>query len=84
MACASTCQTKDHETFGACLRAKNIKTAYMQEWKGKDATAQKRADKNLDAYEAARKNGIQPSSTRPADVQRAIRISDKTGKAFQA
>ena len=84
MSCSSACPTQDHETFGACLRAKNINTAYMQDWKGKDATAQKKADKNLDRYEAARKHGIQPKSTRPADVQRAIQISDKTGKAYQA
>lgn len=82
--CSSSCKTKDHATFGECVRSKNLKTAYMQEWKGKDATAQKRADKNLDQYEAARKHGIQPASTRPADVQAAVRISDKTGTAFKA
>lgn len=84
MACSSNCPTQDHETYGACLRAKNLKTAYMQDWKGRDATAQKKADKSLDAYAAARKYGIQPQSTRPADVQRAIEISDKTGTAFKA
>jgi hypothetical protein len=84
MACASSCRTQDHDSYGECLRSKNLKTAYMQEWKGKDATAQKRADKNLDAYESARKHGIQPKSTRPADVQRAVQISDTTGKAYQA
>lgn len=84
MTCSSSCSTKDHASYGACLRAKNLKTAYMQEWKGKDATAQKRADKSLDAYEAARKHGIQPKSTRPADVQRAVQISEQTGKAYQA
>lgn len=84
MSCSSACPTQDHESYGACLRAKNMKTAYMQDWKGKDATAQKRADKNLDAYQQARAEGIQPKSTRPADVQRAVRISDKTGEAYQA
>lgn len=84
MACSSGCPTQDHESFGACLRAKNLHTAYMQDWKGKDATAQKRADKNLDEYAKARAYGIQPKTTRPADVQRAVRISEKTGEAFQA
>lgn len=82
--CSSTCKTKDHSTWGECVRAKNLKTAYMAEWKGSDATAQKKADKNLDAYANARKNGIQPKSTRPNDVQTAIRVSDKTGTAFKA
>lgn len=84
MPCSSNCKTGPHSTYGECLRAKNMKTAYMQEWKGKDASAQKRADKNLDAYQTARAEGIQPKSTRPADVQRAVQISDKTGEAFQA
>ena len=44
MACSSSCRTKDHATYGECLRSKNLKTAYMQEWKGSDYTAQKRAD----------------------------------------
>jgi hypothetical protein len=84
MACSTNCPSKDHATYGECLRAKNLRTAYMQEWKGKDATAQKKADKSLDAYEKARKYGIQPKSTRAADVQRAVQISEKTGTAFQA
>lgn len=83
-ACSSSCPTQDHATYGECLRSKNIKTAYMQDWKGRDATAQKKADKALDKYEQARRNGIQPKSTRPADVERAVQISEKTGKAFQA
>lgn len=82
--CSSSCRTKDHATFGECVRSKNLKTAYMQEWKGKDATAQKRADKNLDQYEKARSYGIQPKTTRPADVQAAVRLSEQTGTAFKA
>ena len=84
MACSSNCNSGPHATFGECLRAKNLKTAYMQEWKGADATAQKRADKSLDAYQQARAYGIQPKSTRAADVQLAVQISDKTGTAFKA
>jgi len=82
--CSASCRTKDHATWGECVRSKNLKTAYMQDWKGKDATVQKRADKNLDQYEKARSYGIQPKSTRPADVQAAIRRSEQTGTAFQA
>ena len=82
--CSTGCPTQDHRSFGECLRAKNLHTAYMAEWKGRDATAQRRADKNLDDYANARSYGIQPKSTRPNDVQQAIRISDKTGKAYRA
>lgn len=82
--CSSSCRTKDHETWGECVRSKGLKVAYAQEWKGRDATTQKKADKNLDEYAAARKYGIQPASTRPADVQAAVQISEKTGTAFKA
>lgn len=79
MACSSNCRTQDHESYGACLRAKNIKHGDLM-----NGNVQKAADKSLDAYEKARKYGIQPRSTRAADVQAAVQISEQTGKAFQA
>lgn len=84
MTCSSSCKTQDHETWGECIRAKNLKTAYCQDWKGADATSQKKADKALDAYEAARKEGIQPKTTRLGDVRAAVEHSDKTGTAYRA
>lgn len=84
MACSSSCKTQDHKSYGECLRSKNLKTAYMQDWKGSDATRQKKADKELNDYAAARKQGIQPKSTKRHDIDHAVRQSDKTGTAFQA
>ena len=81
MACSSSCLTQDHESWGACVRAKNLRTnALAPEMVG----AQKSADKTLDDYAKARSYGIQPKSTRPADVQAATRISEHTGSAFTA
>ena len=80
MACSSTCRTKDHPTYGACLRAKNLRTSALD---GDTSVAQKAADKSLDDYAKARSYGIQPASTRPNDIQAAVRISDHTGSAFQ-
>lgn len=82
--CSASCKTKDHATWGECVRAKSLKVAYAQSASGKDATSQKKADKNLDDYANARQYGIQPKSTRPKDVQAAIRYSDATGTAFKA
>jgi len=80
MACSSSCRTKDHSSYGACLRAKNLRTnALDPEILG----AQKAADKTLDSYAQARKYGIQPASTRPHDVQAAIQVSEITGSAYQ-
>lgn len=84
MACTSSCRTQDHESWGACVRAKNLKIEGCESHKGKDRTRQKKADKALDAYASARKQGIQPKSTRPHDIQTAVRKSDETGTAFQA
>lgn len=78
MACSSGCKTKDHKSYGECMRSKNAKVA------GYDVSAQKKADKNLDNYESARRYGIQPASTRKHDVDAAIQISEKTGTAFEA
>lgn len=41
-------------------------------------------DKELDAYRNARKQGIQPASTRMPDIQKAVQLSDKLGKAAKA
>lgn len=78
MACSSGCKTKDHTSYGECMRAKGALKSLI------DVSAQKRADKNLDNYAQARKYGIQPKTTYKNDVDRAIAISEKTGSAFEA
>lgn len=81
MACSSGCPTQNHATWGECIRSKNLRTNAMQP---EHVTAQKSADKTLDQYQLARSYGIQPKSTRSADVQTAMQISDQTGTAFKA
>lgn len=78
MPCTSGCRTQSHATYAECLKSKNIRIGEV------DQTTQKKGDKALDAYAAARKEGIQPESTRAHHVERAVRISDQTGKAYQA
>lgn len=82
--CSSTCPTRDHMSFGECMKAKGIRVAYCQSWKGHDYTRQKNWDKNLEGYRAARAEGIEPRSTWPADVEKAVRVSDMTGEAAKA
>jgi len=82
--CSSNCPTKDHESFGACLRAKGARVAYCSSASNQDYTTQKRWDKSLDRYRAARAEGIQPASTRPDAVERAVRLSDAAGSAWTA
>lgn len=67
-----------HSTFGACLRAKNLQIGDL----GRGAA--KRFDSDLQAYADARKAGIQPSGIQRSAVDRAVRISEADGKAFNA
>jgi hypothetical protein len=66
-----------HSTFGACLRAKNIQVGDL-----KGRPVNKKWDADLAAYKSARDSGIQPSGIDRASVDRAVRISDSTGVAF--
>lgn len=77
MACRTGCHTKDHESYAACLRSASIQAAPM--W-----TNSKAINAELGAYRDARKEGIQPASTRAHDIDNAVRISDATGVAYKA
>lgn len=78
------CPDADHVTYGACLRAKNIRVAYCQSASGRDFTTQKKWDAELAAYRSARSEGIQPDGTRMKDINKARVISDQTGSAYGA
>ena len=41
-------------------------------------------DKELDSYADARKQGIQPRSTKTKDINAAVKLSDKAGYAVKA
>ena len=66
------------------MRSKSTKVAYCNSAAGYDFTAQKKWDKELDAYRAARAEGLQPSGTKMGQIEAAKRISDTTGSAYQA
>ncbi len=77
--CSTSCLTKDHQTFGECMRAKNLQlnpnladTGRTKAWDGE-----------LEAYRNARRQGVQPAGTTKAKVEEAMRISDATGQAFK-
>ena len=76
MACSSGCKTKDHASYGECLRDKGITH--------RDGTAHHNWDKPLERYREARLQGIQPASTNWSDTKRALEISNATGVAFDA
>lgn len=60
------------------------KAASIQ-WVSLDAHAKNKAnDRELDAYRSARKQGIQPKSTKMRDIKNAVRASDSIGRAVKA
>jgi hypothetical protein len=83
MACRTGCPTQDHESWGDCLRASNI-SMNAGDAKSGIAMPRKKVEKELSLYRQARAQGIQPKSTRTKDIQRAIDMSNMTGKAHNA
>lgn len=79
--CTTGCRTKNHRSWGECMRAKNAVIAYAG-IAGGDATAQKRWDNELQAYRDARAQGIQPDGTTMPKIQAALDASDKAGAAY--
>ena len=72
--CSSSCLTKDHKTFGECLRAKNLHLS--PHVNGEYAVKQKQWDKDLDHYERAVSDGLQPAGTQRHQVDAAIREAE--------
>jgi len=78
--CSASCATKDHATFGACMRAKNLQLNPNLADTGKS----KRFDGDLQRYRDARKQGIQPAGTSGAQIQKAEEMSQRMGRAYDA
>jgi len=85
MSCSRGCPTPGaHASFGDCLRAKRPRVGYAAEARGLDLSAEKRWHKELDLYESARRQGVQPAGTKTHQIRTALDVSDKTGVAFDA
>jgi hypothetical protein len=74
MTCRSACPTQDHDSFGQCCRSARLQIGslaqrdYYKAW-----------DHELDAYEAAVRQGIEPRTTKLGDTQAAVEFADETG-----
>ena len=81
--CTSGCRTRDHESYGQCLRSKRAAVMGLEST-GNDYTTQKKWDRDLDEYRKVRAEGIQPASTNRQSVEDAKILSDVAGQAYQA
>jgi hypothetical protein len=82
VACRTNCATQDHETFGACARAANIKINAVMVSPQRPMFDQTK--KELSAYDAARRNGIQPEGTTINKVKAAENASRALGRPYNA
>lgn len=82
--CSTGCITQDHASYGQCMRSKGGRVLYANSAGGRDFTAEKKWNRELDAYADAKRQGIQPSGTTMDKITNAVAISDATGSAYQA
>lgn len=82
--CSTGCLTKDHATWGECVRAKNTRVAWAASARGLDLTREKKWDQELQSYRDARAQGVQPAGTTTGQIREAMEISEETGRAFNA
>jgi hypothetical protein len=81
--CTSSCKTQDHNSYGECLQENTPMFAgCFPTRQGWDKDKENKDNKELNAYYSAVKQGMEPRSTRMKDINAAVRLSDKAGKAF--
>lgn len=69
--CSSACLTKDHLSWGECVRGKGLQLSpAINDSYGR---RQKTWDKELDSYESAVRQGLEPVSTKQAAIDAAVR-----------
>lgn len=80
--CRQGCKTQDHDSWGECLRAAEVRTYHIAISKGFDGTAQKKWDRELAGFKAASDEGIRPDGTKWKSIDDARRRSDQAGAAY--
>lgn len=73
-ACSSACKTKDHKTWGECVRAKGLQLSPAVN--DSYATRQRGWDRELDNYDSARRQGLNPAGTKQHHVDAAMKEAE--------
>ena len=85
MACASSCKKQNHRSYGECLRDKGLAVTGLESTNSSfTREAQKSFNSEVDLYESAVRQGIQPESTNRKDVEAAIEASQILESPFRA
>ena len=81
--CTSSCKTKDHDSYGECLRSNTPMFVGVNPTKtGWDQDKVKKDEREIQSYWDATRQGIEPRSTRKKDIDAAVKLSNEAGKAF--
>ena len=78
MACASSCRTQDHPSYGACLRSQGLAVTGLESTNPSfTRAAERKWDNELESYRAARAEGLQPATTSQKDIDFARKVADE-------
>ena len=81
--CTSSCKTKDHASYGECLRSNTPMFVGVNPTKtGWDQDKVKKDEKEIQSYWDATRQGIEPRSTRKKEIDAVVKLSNEAGKAF--
>jgi hypothetical protein len=72
--CSSSCLTKDHKSWGECVRSKSLQLSPAVN--DSYGSRQKAWDKELDNYEKARSDGLNPAGTKQEHIDAAYKEAD--------
>jgi len=75
--CSVQCPTRDHLTFGECLRAKNLRLS--PNVNDDYAKRQSAWDGELNHYESAVRQGLRPEGTTREKVDKALKEAELNG-----
>jgi len=72
--CSSACKTKDHKSWGECVRSKGLQLSPAVN--DGYSTKQRAWDRELDSYESAVRQGLEPAGTKQRHVDAAIKEAE--------
>jgi phosphoglucomutase len=83
--CATSCKEGGHTSYGQCLRSKRLSVTGLESTNPSfTREASKAWDSELDLYASARRQGVQPASTKREHVEAAIEVSQQLQSPFDA
>lgn len=74
--CTSTCETRDHNSFGECVRAKNVRQMWLG-GTGPSMTDQRRFDRTNQDFRKAVADGLQPAGVSNGAIRAAYEAAER-------